>query len=105
MRVLLVTLLAGHGYEEDESGSVMGATERKHAADHSGVIERKVSGSRKAMNEKLLFWFRGLCLSVSKEMFKVNREHMNAFKAVFVNAKLPSHLPQLDLRSSMPDVA
>jgi hypothetical protein len=38
-------------------------------------------------------------------MFKVNREFMNAFKAVFDNAKLPYHLPQLDLRFSMPDVA
>jgi hypothetical protein len=47
--------LAGHGYEEDEYERVVGATERKHAADHSGVIEREVSGSRKAMNEKLLF--------------------------------------------------
>jgi len=47
--------LAGHGYEEDESGRVIGATDREHAADHSGVIEREVSGSRKAMNEKLLF--------------------------------------------------
>jgi hypothetical protein len=47
--------LTVHGYEEDESGRVTGATERKHAADHSGVIAREVSGSRKAMNEKLLF--------------------------------------------------
>jgi hypothetical protein len=47
--------LAGHGYEEDESGRVVGATEIKHAADHSGVIEREISGSREAMNEKLLF--------------------------------------------------
>jgi hypothetical protein len=30
---------------------------------------------------------------------------MNIFKAVFGNAKFPSHLPQLDLRFSMPDVA
>jgi hypothetical protein len=46
--------LAGHSYEEDESGRVTGTTERKHAADYCGVIEREVSGSRKAMNEKLL---------------------------------------------------
>jgi hypothetical protein len=84
---------------------VIGAKERKHAADHSGVIEREVSGSRKAMNEKLLFRFRGLCLCVSKEMFKVNREFVNAFKAICDNAKLPSHLPQLNLCFIMPDVA
>ena len=97
--------LAGQNYEEDESGRVIGATERKHSADHSSVSEREVSGSRKAMNEKLLFWFCGLCICVSKEVFKVSREFINAFRAVFDNAKLPSHLPQLDLCFSVSNVA
>jgi hypothetical protein len=34
--------LAEHSYEEVESGRVIGATERKHAADHCGVMEREV---------------------------------------------------------------
>lgn len=74
MCVLWVTLLAGHRYEEDEPGRVTGATVRKYATDHSCVIEREVSGSREAMNEKLLFWFRGLCVCVSREVFEVNKE-------------------------------
>jgi hypothetical protein len=47
--------LAGHRFEEDEPGRVIGTTERKHSTGHSGVIEREVSGSRKAIDEKLLF--------------------------------------------------
>jgi len=47
--------LAGHRFEEDEPGKVIGATVRKHVTDHSGVMEREVSGSREAMNGKLLF--------------------------------------------------
>jgi hypothetical protein len=49
---LHIAYLARQSYEEDESGWVTGATEKKHAAAHSGVSEMEVSGGRKAMNEK-----------------------------------------------------
>jgi hypothetical protein len=43
------------------------------------------------------------CVYVS--VGKCLKSTRNAFKTVFDNTKLPSHLPQLDHRFSMPDVA
>jgi hypothetical protein len=42
MCVLLSMLLAVQCYEEDESRRVTGVTDRKPAADHSGMSEREV---------------------------------------------------------------
>jgi hypothetical protein len=73
---------------------MMKITNRKFNRDHSKKEcsrtlwgERKGRAGRgKAMNEKQLFCFCGLCMCGNKRMFKVNREVLSTLKQYLIMA-------------------